>query len=194
MMKKNRPHCNKLRIIGGEYRSRIIHFPNLPEIRPTSDRLRETLFNWLGGDLTGFRVLDLFAGSGALGLEALSRGASFATFVDKNKKILESIEKHLQLFHLENACVIQHDVFKSPTLDFVLPFAPFDLIFLDPPFSSPKWPEILYKLEQSKILSAHAWIYLESEKNTLTLEKFDFLKIKKESIIGDVQARLCRLK
>lgn len=77
---------NQLRIIGGEWRGRKLHFPDAPNLRPTPDRVRETVFNWLASMIHGARVLDLFAGSGALGLEALSRGAAFTTFVDSHKK------------------------------------------------------------------------------------------------------------
>ena len=104
---------NQLRIIGGEWRGRKLRFPDVPNLRPTPDRVRETIFNWLMPVIHGARCLDLFAGSGALGLEALSRGASYTTFVDSHKKATQALKSHLDLLDVnERAEVIQNDSIK----------------------------------------------------------------------------------
>src|SRR5690349_6524231 len=94
-----------LRIIGGQWRGRKLHFPALPGLRPSPDRVRETLFNWLAPTLAGSRCLDLFAGSGALGLEALSRGAQQCWFVDSANAACRRIQEHLTLLQCVDACV-----------------------------------------------------------------------------------------
>ncbi len=96
-------HRNTVRIIAGKFRSRKINFPNLPDLRPTTDRIRETLFNWLQDSVPNGNCLDLFAGSGALGFEALSRGATSVIFVEKNLQAAKSIERNLTLLNIENA-------------------------------------------------------------------------------------------
>ena len=90
---------NAVRIIGGEWRSRLIRFPDAPGLRPTADRVRETLFNWLGQDLSGYACLDLFAGSGALGFEAASRGAASVTLVEKGRAAFEALQVNARLLH-----------------------------------------------------------------------------------------------
>src|SRR5207248_3914426 len=86
------PHSHRIRIIGGRHRGRIVRFPAAPELRPTPDRVRETLFNWLGQDLTGRRTLDLYCGTGILSPEALSRGAALAVAVDRNAALIRALE------------------------------------------------------------------------------------------------------
>lgn len=104
---------NQLRIIGGEWRGRKLRFPDVPNLRPTPDRVRETVFNWLMPMIHGAHCLDLFAGSGALGLEALSRGAARTTFVDSHKKVTQFIQEHLTLLNAnDRANVFQMDGLK----------------------------------------------------------------------------------
>jgi 16S rRNA (guanine966-N2)-methyltransferase len=127
-----RAPANEVRIVGGTWRSRRIRFPAAADIRPTPDRVRETLFNWLGQDLTGLSCLDLFAGSGALGFEAASRGARRVVLVEKHRAA------HAAL--LENRALLdagQVEVLRSEALDFLrTDKAEYDLIFLDPPFAA----------------------------------------------------------
>lgn len=121
-----------LRIIGGEWRGRRIRFPDRPELRPTPDRVRETLFNWLAPRIAGARCLDLFAGSGALGLEALSRGAAEVVFVEADGAAARALAATVALLAPGRARVVEADAVAflrgEP--------APFDVVFLDPPFGS----------------------------------------------------------
>lgn len=125
--------ANRVRIIGGEWRSRLITFPHALGLRPTPDRVRETLFNWLGQDLTGRRVLDLFAGAGALGFEALSRGAAEAVLVDRAREAVSAMQANAATLGASRALVLQCDA-----LEFLRrgPASPFDVVFVDPPYAS----------------------------------------------------------
>lgn len=154
-------HCkkpNELRIIGGQWRGRRIRFPQRPGIRPTPDRVRETLFNWLALAVEGSHCLDLFAGSGALGLEALSRGAAAATFVESDRVAAERLREAISTLGSDRAVVIQADA--PRWLDG--PPQRFDLVFLDPPFGSGLMEGVLGKLESGGWLSPAARIYLEA--------------------------------
>jgi 16S rRNA (guanine966-N2)-methyltransferase len=147
-----------LRIIGGEWRGRKIHFPPLAAIRPTPDRVRETVFNWLQGVTPGSRCLDLYAGSGALGLEALSRGAREVTFVDVEPAVIRHLGDLLRNLGCDRGRVVRADA-----LGFLAkPDAPFDLIFLDPPFAEPVLPEVCRRIEAGGWLKPGGFVYLES--------------------------------
>jgi 16S rRNA (guanine966-N2)-methyltransferase len=151
-----------LRIIGGEWRGRRLDFPAGRDLRPTGDRLRETLFNWLREDVPGARVLDLFAGSGALGLEALSRGASEAVFVERSRPVAQALRANLErLDAADRARVVSADARRflagSPT--------PFDLIFLDPPFRSAMIGPVCAALAAGGWLSERAIAYLEFDRH-----------------------------
>jgi 16S rRNA (guanine966-N2)-methyltransferase len=147
-----------LRIIGGTWRGRRLRFPPSPEIRPTPDRVRETLFNWLAARVPGARCLDLFAGSGALGLEALSRGASHVTFVERDLTAAREISARLTDWGARGANVEHTDArrFLEQT-----PTAPFDIVFLDPPFASTLVDETAARLEQGGWLADNALVYVE---------------------------------
>lgn len=121
---------NKLRIIAGHWRSRVITFPKRSELRPTPDRVRETLFNWLGQDLSGKKCLDLFAGSGALGFEALSRGAARVVMVERDPVVFSSLDQNKR-----NLSAIGLELVKDDALKFIRRTkTKYDLIFLDPPY------------------------------------------------------------
>ena len=127
-VRRTRP--NTVRIIGGLWRSRLIEFPDAADLRPTPDRVRETLFNWLGRDLTGMACLDLFAGSGALGFEALSRGAASVVMVEKHPAALRALRENARKLGAANLTLIRGDA---------LEFAGgarsrFDVVFVDPPY------------------------------------------------------------
>jgi 16S rRNA (guanine(966)-N(2))-methyltransferase RsmD len=151
---------NRVRIIGGVWRSRVIRFPASADVRPTPDRVRETLFNWLGQDLTGRRCLDLFAGSGALGFEALSRGAAEVVMVERSRNVLAVLR--------ENAARLGAG---APRLRLVLGDAlhfldspgeaRFDVVFVDPPYGSGLAGEVLARLPAS--LARDAVVYVESD-------------------------------
>jgi len=121
----------QIRIIGGSHRSRLITVENQDDLRPTGSRIRETLFNWLGPNLSGWRVLDLFAGSGILGFEALSRGAQEVTFVDSSWRVIQQLRNNAKSLDFEPIKIVQ-----SEALAFLQNTQlSYDLIFLDPPFA-----------------------------------------------------------
>lgn len=125
--------ANRVRIVGGVHRSRVLKFPAVSGLRPTPDRVRETLFNWLGQDLTGLSCCDLFAGSGALGFEAVSRGAKKVVMVETDARAFQALRQNAQLL----ACTACVELVRRDALEFVreAPSA-FDVVFLDPPFDS----------------------------------------------------------
>lgn len=150
----------EVRIIGGEWRGRKLHFPQTAGLRPTPDRVRETLFNWLQFELPGRRCLDLFAGSGALGIEALSRGAAAAVFVEQDAEAARSIAAALARFACDRGRVEQ-----GGALEWLARAGPgtpaFDIAFLDPPYGGSLLPQAIAALEESRCLAPDAWVYLE---------------------------------
>lgn len=150
--------AGKVRIIGGHWRGTRLDVADAPGLRPSADRVRETLFNWLQPMLPGARVLDLFAGTGALGLEALSRGAREALLVERDPKLAASLQATVARLKAET----QASVIRADAIAFLR--APlhgrFDLVFVDPPFGDNLWPATLAALPPW--LSPHAWLYLES--------------------------------
>ena len=146
-----------LRIVGGKYRSRVLRVPSRPGLRPTPDRVRETLFNWLGQDLAGLACLDLFAGSGALGFEAASRGAARVVLVEKDRVALAELERSLAALGAAQVSIVAGDAHaflkRRP--------ARFDVVFLDPPFRQNDLPAILAELAPQ--LQAGARVYVESD-------------------------------
>jgi 16S rRNA (guanine966-N2)-methyltransferase len=146
-----------LRIIGGSWRGRKLRFPQGPDIRPTPDRVRETLFNWLGGRVSGARCLDLFAGSGALGLEALSRGAAHVTFIEHDPRAARELSAHLVEWGAAGARVECQDA-----LAFLRGTgSPFDIAFLDPPFASGLLGSAAQLLSARGWLNQRARVYVE---------------------------------
>ncbi|TLX53407.1 16S rRNA (guanine(966)-N(2))-methyltransferase RsmD [Stutzerimonas nosocomialis] len=150
----------QLRIIGGDWRSRRFSFPDAEGLRPTPDRVRETLFNWLAPYLSGARVFDLFTGSGALYLEALSRGAGMALALDVNANAIASLRKHLDTLSCGNGQLLQSDALRYLETQHATPF---DLVFLDPPFNKNLLLPACQLLEDKGWLADHAWVYTESE-------------------------------
>jgi 16S rRNA (guanine966-N2)-methyltransferase len=133
------PQAQKVRIIGGAFRGRVVRFPRGVTVRPTADRVRETLFNWLGQDLTGWSTLDLFAGSGALTLEALSRGAALAVAVDRVPALAAALATTAKAFGAEGLEVHTGDARAFLARE----TRRFDAIFLDPPFADDLWAWLL---------------------------------------------------
>jgi 16S rRNA (guanine966-N2)-methyltransferase len=165
MAKVKRPDHSlpgRLRIVAGKWRSRLLQIIDEPELRPTSERIRETLFNWLRPVTEGARCLDLFAGTGALGIEALSRGAALVVFVEKSTKLATAIRKNLDDLVATNADVVQRDAISY--LRDADP-QPFDIVFLDPPFGSEMLAEACRMLQENGWLAAKAIIYLERGKD-----------------------------
>jgi 16S rRNA (guanine966-N2)-methyltransferase len=149
---------NTLRIIGGEWRGRRIRFPGKGGIRPTPDRVRETLFNWLMAKVAGSRCLDLFAGSGALGLEALSRGAASVTFVERDSANAASLAETAGRLAPGRVTVIEADALAW--LDGRA--AAHDIVFLDPPYAAGLLEDAMQRLEARGWLAPDAFVYLES--------------------------------
>jgi 16S rRNA (guanine966-N2)-methyltransferase len=147
---------NKVRIIGGSHRRRLIEFPDAEGLRPTPDRVRETLFNWLGQTLDGRRCLDLFAGSGALGFEAASRGATEVVMVERDREIHRNLQASIKKLGLLNIALRCEDGLEFAKLQNRL----FDVIFLDPPFQSDYLPKLLPMLAGK--LAVDGMIYVES--------------------------------
>ncbi len=150
-----------IRIIGGQWRGRRLSVPEQPGLRPTLDRYRETLFNWLMFNVEGANCLDLFAGSGALGLESLSRGAKTVDFVDSSALAIKTINQHLQT--LECAQAQTHNMSAETWLKQRLDNTPYDLVFLDPPFHQDLLQPCIYLLEYRGLLRNGSKIYLEAE-------------------------------
>ncbi|RVU85663.1 16S rRNA (guanine(966)-N(2))-methyltransferase RsmD [Leucothrix sargassi] len=176
---------NKLRIIGGEWRSRQLPFIDAPSLRPTPNRVRETLFNWLQGDIAGARCLDLFAGSGAIALEALSRYADEVVMVEMHAKAAKQLKDNLAVLEGDGksrGVVVNQDALKY----IAKPQDPFDVIFLDPPYRKNFLPAVLDQIESHALLKPDGLIYLEHESE----ESFDWgdwnLEVVKQSKAGQV--------
>ncbi|MDR5897782.1 16S rRNA (guanine(966)-N(2))-methyltransferase RsmD [Halomonas vilamensis] len=175
----------KLRIIGGDFRRRQLPVLERPGLRPTPDRVRETLFNWLGQALYGQRVLDLFAGTGALGIEALSREAASVHFIEQDRGVAAQIRANLTTLKATNAEVITHDALAF----LATPVALFDLVFLDPPFHQGFAAPCCIALEANGWLSPGAMIYVETE-TALPPEVPANWALHRETTAGESTARL----
>jgi len=154
---------NRLRIIGGRWRGLRISFPDHAELRPSPDRVRETLFNWLQPVILEARCLDLFAGSGALGIEALSRGAAEVVLVERDARTARSIEDSLRRLDTTAATVVQADALRYLETP---PDRPFNVVFLDPPYASGLLPDVCDKLTRTGWLAPSALVYLEAPSDT----------------------------
>ena len=155
----------QVRIIGGQWRSRKIEVPIAEGLRPTGDRIRETLFNWLQQEVIGARCLDLFAGSGILGLEALSRGAEFCRFIETHESTCSALLTQLSKFDLspDQATVTRTDASQWLKTPQIQESARYDLVFVDPPFAHDQAAEYCQQLEASSVMTDNALIYLEVE-------------------------------
>ena len=152
------PRTNRIRVIGGQYRGRWLAFPDIPGLRPTGDRVRETLFNWLQPKIAGARCLDLFAGSGALGFEAVSRGAVEAVLVERGPEAIATMRENARRLGIDNVRIVQADAGQWLALD---AGCAFDVVFLDPPFSEGLVEGCCARLEHGGWLNAGALVYLE---------------------------------
>ena len=174
---------SKIRIIAGEWRSRQLLFEDTPGLRPTPARVRETLFNWLQQDVIGSRCLDLYAGTGALGFEAASRGAKSVSIVESNAQACRLIKENTVKLTANQIKIIQSDVFRFLAGD----ASRFDLVFLDPPFGKNMAQQTCQWLEDKGWLVSHAKVYVEVE-SKLVLEgmppNWTLLKSKKAGDVG----------
>ncbi|MBV1869423.1 MAG: 16S rRNA (guanine(966)-N(2))-methyltransferase RsmD [Gammaproteobacteria bacterium] len=155
---KSKP--SSLRIIGGKWRGRKIPFIEVEGLRPTPDRVRETLFNWLSPSITDAQVLDLFAGSGALSFEALSRGAAAATQIEVSSIAYKQLKAAKQALQADHCHIINKNAEAWLKQGFSLP--EYDLVFLDPPFANDGLPDLFAQLEQSGCLKESSLIYVET--------------------------------
>ena len=155
--KRKKPEkAGRIRIIAGQYRGRRIAVPDRDGLRPTPDRVRETLFNWLGQDLSGRACLDLFAGSGALGFEAASRGASRVVMVENDRVAIAALQETLEILEAKNVELVRGDAFEYLRIG----AERFDVVFLDPPFRQNALPALLEALPAR--LAPGARIYVEA--------------------------------
>jgi len=149
------PSQNRVRIIGGRHRGRTLRFPGVPGLRPTPDRVRETLFNWLGQDLTGRATLEPYAGSGAMSLEALSRGATLAVAVDRDATLVHALDRNAQMLD------VALETHRGDAKVFLAREARrFDVVFLDPPYDDDPWawllPAAASRLAEGGVIYAEA--------------------------------------
>lgn len=164
---KKKPTASKKRdanvkIIAGQWRGRVLRFPEVEGLRPTGNRIRETLFNWLMPLLPGSRCLDAFSGSGALGFEALSRGASGAVMLEPSRTANQHLQNNADLLGASRECTIFGT--RAEQWLAIPATQQFDIVFIDPPFALDLWPDILDKLENNGWLAESAWIYIETPK------------------------------
>ena len=183
---KSKERASKLRIISGEWRSRQLPIPNIEGLRPTPDRVRETLFNWINYEVPGARCADLFCGSGALGLEALSRGAKSALFVDNSKVVTKQMNDNLSTLRAENYQVVQQNA--AEFLATAMP-QPLDLVFLDPPFRK-NWLAQIVPLLENGWLADKALVYIEMEKEAPLPDLPSSWHLEKEKNAGQLVYRL----
>lgn len=181
---------NSVRIIAGAWRGRRVHFPDLPALRPTPDRVRETLFNWLQHSIAGARCLDLFAGSGALGIEALSRGASEVVFVEQFPAAARTLQEQLVRLGGESKA----RVMEMGAARFLrTPAKAFDIVFLDPPFGTNALAEYVPMLDSGPWLAAGSLVYLENERSAGVPSLPAHWELLKSKSAGEVGYHLARL-
>ena len=158
MAKPSKAATGQVRIIGGAWKKSVLHFPGVEGLRPTPDRVRETLFNWLGQDLSGVRCLDLFAGSGALGFEAASRSAKRVVLVEKDRAAFTALQANAARISGATAVL---DIVHADAMAYLAGASErFDLVFLDPPFRQNAFAAVLEHLP--RLLGAGARVYVES--------------------------------
>lgn len=178
-----------VRIIGGQHKRRLVQFLDIDGLRPTPDRLRETLFNWLTGYLGDANILDMCAGSGVLGFESLSRGAKAVTFIEFHPKQAKQLSITADTLRLGLQCRILTGDARHilPTLN-----TAFDVVFIDPPYALNLWQELLDKLITHQLIHADTLIYIESDKPLSDIITTP-LTIIKDGKMGQVFAYLCQL-
>lgn len=168
---------NTIRIIGGLYRGRKISFPTSEHLRPTPDRVKETVFNWLMHDIKQARCLDAFAGSGSLGFEALSRGASNVVLVEADYPVFRSLKKNADSFNSSALHVIHDDAHHFLQTSSQI----FDIIFLDPPFQKEYYPQVINLLQQNACLRTGGLLYIESPHSLVLDSTYWLLRKQKQS-------------
>jgi len=178
---------NEVRIIAGQWRSRRIRFPSADQLRPTPDRVRETLFNWLQGEIEGARCLDLYAGSGALGFEAASRGATRVVTVEREARVCAALRQSCAALGATQVEVIHAEA----TRFLAGSGGPFDIVFLDPPYRRGHLVRCCRLLETRGWLAQRAWIYLEAEAELPIETVSGPWQVLRSQKSGDVGYHLC---
>lgn len=187
-----RAGANQLRIVGGKWRSRRINFVDAEGLRPTPDRVRETLFNWLQFEINGARCLDVFAGSGALGFEALSRGAAQVVMLEKQRAQFQALQATAQELQATDALLMAGDALALLSTSAVWQVDGFDGVFLDPPFHQSLLPDICALLHARSLLKPDAFVYIESESEWSALALSSVFVLQKTARAGLVHAYLAR--
>lgn len=180
----------RLRIVAGKWRSRLLPVAQVAGLRPTSERIRETLFNWLAPTLAGSKCLDLFAGSGALGLEALSRGAQSVLFVEQSTVAIDALRDALKVLGTEHASVFHADAVEYLT---GRPSENYDLVFLDPPFAADLGQDLCRLLAGGDWLAPGANVYLEQDRDQSRPDLPGGWRVLKEKTTGNVRYSLMRV-
>ena len=177
----------RLRIVAGNWRSRLLEIADEPGLRPTAERLRETLFNWLAPTIEGAHGLDLFAGTGALGIEALSRGAASLTFVESSPGVAALLQRNLAKLDADNAEIVRGDA-----LEYLADYRgrPFDIIFVDPPFADDMLADACAALHASEAIAAGTRVYLEDARSRALPSLPENWRIEKERTAGNVRYAL----
>jgi 16S rRNA (guanine966-N2)-methyltransferase len=177
----------RLRIVAGIWRSRVLEIADVEGLRPTSERIRETLFNWLTPKLAGARCLDLFAGTGVLGLEALSRGAVAAVFVESSKIAIATLRRNV--LSLDASGAVIH---AGAATGYIAASGAdrFDIVFLDPPFADDSLAELCRLIDESELLAANANVYLEQDRARPEPDLPDGWTILKSKVAGNVRYTL----
>ncbi|MDX7989371.1 16S rRNA (guanine(966)-N(2))-methyltransferase [Xenorhabdus sp. 12] len=190
--KPQRASLGQIRIIGGKWRGRKLPVPDSKGLRPTTDRVRETLFNWLMPIIQEARCLDCFSGSGALGFEALSRYASHATLIEYESNVAKQLSANLALLKAENANVVQDNALRylAKTECLAGTTTPFDVVFLDPPFRKGMLAETIRLLEDNGWLAEESWIYVEAEAESAATDIPANWQLHREKVAGQVAYRL----
>jgi len=182
-----------MKITGGRSRGKTLVSLKGLEIRPTSSKVREAVFNILGHDMTGIKVLDLFAGTGILGIEALSRGAEAAVFMDKSDKAIKVIIKNLALCGYDDISrVLKRDLTVRSAFESLAAKGDFDLVFIDPPYRKGIIPPVLMMLSDCGILSGRAFVVTESSKNDPLPERSGKLLLSDTRIYGETRIDIFR--
>ncbi|PQQ29362.1 16S rRNA (guanine(966)-N(2))-methyltransferase [Photorhabdus hindustanensis] len=184
--KPQRQSMGQIRIIGGKWRGRKLPVPDSPGLRPTTDRVRETLFNWLAPVIQEAHCLDCYAGSGALGLEALSRYAAQVTLIEYERNIAKQLSTNLDLLSAQNAEVINDSALTHLSRS----GKPYDVVFLDPPFRKGMLSETIKLLEEQNWLADESWIYVEAESESTAIDVPGNWQLHREKVAGQVAYRL----
>ncbi len=177
----------RLRIVAGNWRSRLLDIAAAPGLRPTSERIRETLFNWLAPRIEGARCLDLFAGTGALGLEALSRGAATTVFVEKSELAAGVLRANVEKLDAEGAEIIEGDAFE---LLQQMPAKSFDIVFLDPPFAADMLDDLCRLIDECQVLTDGARVYIEQSVTAIEPDLPAGWEVVKSGVAGQVRYSL----